>query len=120
MTPEKAKQIISEYKSQILRGQLTENQHRAVFNLQDPSTGCFRFFLDPHSPQVACGGMGDDYYCCPGCDPSGASSPQSQSQAQAELKQVSSCCKADFFRDGDRVVCNACRLGTKLIHVSAA
>lgn len=94
---------ITDYKERS-RSRLTENQRRALDVI------------------VRCGanGMGTDYpdhYDPCGCSP--CPSSQAASQTQAELKQVSACCQADFFRDGDRVVCNACRLGTKLIHVSA-
>lgn len=81
----------------------TENQRRALDLLM-----------------TCCDGMGYDHIDCPGCGPMRSQGDVPHQQAQAELKQVSSCCKADFFRDGDRVVCNACRLGTKLIHVSAS
>ena len=46
--------------------------------------------------------------------------PAGQVQVSAELRTVSECCQAPLFRDGDRSVCQKCRLGAKPIQVSAA
>ena len=66
--------------------------------------------------------------CCDGlCDVCGSygcrchsEQPAGQTKVSAELRTVSECCQAPLFQDGDRAVCEKCRLRAKPIQVSAA